>query len=91
VLDGETVYLVPWRCPEPFAERLDLLLRNAALRESLGRAARTWAEQFRWSAVAERLDATYQSLLASAAAGTTCEVSHGRGRNRPRHTRCEVA
>ena len=40
--DGETGYLVPWRCPEPFAEKLDLLLRNGPLRKNLGSAARRW-------------------------------------------------
>src|SRR3970282_1665259 len=28
VQDGQTGYLVPWRCPEPFAERLALLPAN---------------------------------------------------------------
>jgi glycosyltransferase involved in cell wall biosynthesis len=36
VRDGQTGYLVPWRCPEPFAERLDLVLGNRALGRSLG-------------------------------------------------------
>src|SRR5207237_6258728 len=37
VEDGRTGYLVPWLCPEPFAERLELLLNNEPLRRSLGR------------------------------------------------------
>ena len=40
VQDGETGYLIPWRCPEPFAERLELLLDNDELRASFGRAGR---------------------------------------------------
>ena len=40
VRDGQTGYLVPWLCPEPFAERLELLLNNETLRRSLGREAR---------------------------------------------------
>jgi D-inositol-3-phosphate glycosyltransferase len=28
VKDGETGYLIPWHCPEPFAERLEILLSN---------------------------------------------------------------
>ena len=28
VQDGETGYLIPWLCPEPFAERIELLLDN---------------------------------------------------------------
>lgn len=38
VVDGRTGYLVPWRCPEPFAERIELLLRNEPLRLALGAA-----------------------------------------------------
>lgn len=63
VRDGETGYLVPWRCPEPFAERLDLLLRNDELRASLGGAARQAVQRFRWSNVAEAMDAIYSRLL----------------------------
>ena len=39
VADGRTGYLIPWRCPEPFAEKIELLLRNEELRRALGRAA----------------------------------------------------
>lgn len=63
VRDGETGYLVPWRCPEPFAERLDLLLRNDELRASLGGAAREAVQRFRWSNVAEAMDGIYSELL----------------------------
>ena len=40
VADGRSGYLVPWRCPEPFAEKIDLLLSNHALRMALGRGGR---------------------------------------------------
>src|SRR5439155_1314092 len=40
VQDGQTGYLVPWLCPEPFAERLELLLDNEPLRRNPGRTAR---------------------------------------------------
>ncbi|MEX2245795.1 MAG: glycosyltransferase, partial [Dehalococcoidia bacterium] len=40
ISDGETGYLIPWRCPEPFAERLELLLDNDDLRAAIGRARR---------------------------------------------------
>ena len=36
VKDGENGYLVPWRCPEAFAERIELLLENVYLRDALG-------------------------------------------------------
>lgn len=63
VQDGRTGYLVPWRCPEPFAERLDLLLTNEPLRRSLGREARLVAENYRWSEVAERVEGVYHELV----------------------------
>jgi D-inositol-3-phosphate glycosyltransferase len=63
ISDGRTGYLVPWRCPEPFAEKIDLLLRNEPLRRSLGLAARASMERYAWSTVAERLAALYEELL----------------------------
>jgi D-inositol-3-phosphate glycosyltransferase len=63
VIDGRTGYLVPWRCPEPFAERLELLLSNEALRRKLGREARAAAERFRWSEVAARVEDVYHELV----------------------------
>jgi D-inositol-3-phosphate glycosyltransferase len=66
VQDGETGYLIPWRCPEPFAERLELLLDNAELRASFGRAGREAVERFRWGNVADAVGALYESLLVGA-------------------------
>ncbi len=63
VQDGRTGYLVPWRCPEPFAERLDLLLTNEPLRLNLGEEARRVSENFRWSAVAEQVEGVYHDLV----------------------------
>ena len=63
ISDGRTGYLVPWRCPEPFAEKLDLLLRNEPLHRSLGLAARSSMEHYAWSTVAERLAALYEETL----------------------------
>ena len=63
VQDGRTGYLVPWRCPEPFAERLELLLDNEPLRRSLGRLARSAVERFRWAEVATRVEEVYHELV----------------------------
>jgi D-inositol-3-phosphate glycosyltransferase len=64
ISDGETGYLIPWRCPEPFAERLELLLDNDELRASFGRAAREAVERYRWANVADAVSAMYEELLA---------------------------
>lgn len=63
VQDGRTGYLVPWRCPEPFAERLDLLLMNESLRRSLGEEAREVALRYRWSEVAAQVEKLYHELV----------------------------
>ncbi len=63
VRDGETGYLIPWRCPEPFAERIELLLGNEELRRAFGTAARENVERFRWANVAEAVLAIYRELI----------------------------
>lgn len=64
VMDGETGYLIAWRCPEPFAERLELLLDNDELRASFGRAGRAAVERFRWANVADAIASLYEGVLA---------------------------
>ena len=61
--NGETGYLVPWRCPEPFVQRLEKLLANPLLREAMGRAARAKALQMGWGHAADRMLGFYSSLL----------------------------
>lgn len=68
ISDGQTGYLIPWRCPEPFAERLELLLDNDELRASFGRAAREAVERYRWGNVADAVAGIYDGLLAAEAA-----------------------
>ena len=61
--NGETGYLVPWRCPESFVQRLEMLLANPLLREAMGRAARAKALQMGWGHAADRMLGFYSSLL----------------------------
>lgn len=63
VSDGETGYLIPWLCPEPFAERMELLLENEPLRVSLGSTARESVARYRWENVAEAVLEVYTSLM----------------------------
>jgi D-inositol-3-phosphate glycosyltransferase len=65
VRDGQTGYLVPWRCPEPFAERLDLLLTNEPLRRSLGEEAREVAQRYRWPVIAAQVEDIYHELVSA--------------------------
>lgn len=70
VQDGETGYLIPWHCPEPFAERLELLLNNEPLQRVLGRAGHTFAQSFTWATIADRILALYEKAWHMAAAGS---------------------
>ena len=63
VRDGETGYLIPWRTPEPFAQRMDVLLANPALRKTMGKAARAKAQEMSWSVVADRMSDYYSCLM----------------------------
>ena len=64
VTDGVTGYLIPWRCPEPFAEKLEVLLNNPELRANFSRAARRSVERFRWSRVGLQVAAMYDEVIA---------------------------
>lgn len=66
VENGVTGYLIPWRCPEPFAQRLDMLLANPSLREKLGKAGRAAALEMGWGRTADSLIDLYLELLGSA-------------------------
>ena len=63
VRDGETGYLIPWRCPEPFAERLEMLLGNEELRRAFGQSSREAVERYRWGNVAEAVLGLYRELI----------------------------
>ncbi len=63
VKDGVNGYLISWRCPEPFADGLDVLLGNAAIRQSMSDASRQTAESMSWTAVVDNLLDAYQTLL----------------------------
>ncbi len=65
VADGRTGYLIPWRCPGPFAEKLDLLLENESLRLALGAAAARSMQAYSWEAVAASLLDLSQSLAST--------------------------
>jgi D-inositol-3-phosphate glycosyltransferase len=62
VRDWDTGCLVAGHCPDSFAQRLEVILRHPDLRDSMGQAARRYAEEFSWSAVAREMLALYQGL-----------------------------
>ena len=63
IVDGKTGYLVPWHCPEPYAERLEMVLGNDILRASLARAAHESVQGLTWSNVADHLLDVYGLAL----------------------------
>ena len=69
VKDGLNGYLIPWRCPEPFADGLDVLLSNAAIRKAMSEASRRTAKSMGWPAVVDSLIHAYRGLLAPVGAG----------------------
>jgi D-inositol-3-phosphate glycosyltransferase len=64
VTDGVSGYLIPWRCPEPFAEKLEVLLNNPELAANFSSAARRSVERFRWRTVALQVAGVYDSARA---------------------------
>ena len=60
---GHTGYLKPWRCPEAFANSLEMIISSSGLQESLGTAARKRAEGMGWDNVAMMMNDEYQSLI----------------------------
>ena len=62
VKNGETGYLVPFRCAESFTEKLEVILANPSLQEAMGASARSVAMKCGWKDVAKNLAKFYMSL-----------------------------
>lgn len=62
VQHGRTGYLKSWRCPEAFANSLEMLISSKSLQHSMGQAARRRAEDLSWDKIAGRIAALYQTL-----------------------------
>ena len=60
---SENGYLIPWHCPEPYAQCLETLLSNPGLRESMGRAARETAQEMGWDAMAGKMLDLYSGVI----------------------------
>ncbi len=67
VADGKTGYLVPWHCPEPYAEKLEVLLTNDHLRHTLGAAAHESTKGQSWEVAARRVLTVYEALVGEGA------------------------
>ena len=62
VQHGHTGYLKSWRCPEAFANSVEMIICSSGLQESMGVAARRRAEQMGWGNVASMISEEYRAL-----------------------------
>ena len=62
IKNGEAGYLVPFRCAESFAEKLEVILANPSLQEAMGKSANAIAMKCGWEDVAKNLAKFYMSL-----------------------------
>ncbi len=60
---GRTGYLKSWRCPEAFANSLEMIMSSDGLQQSMGEAARKRAEGMGWDNVAAMMWDEYASLI----------------------------
>ncbi len=80
IADGRTGYLIPWRCPGPFAEKFDLLLGNRGLRDALGANAVQHMQAYSWRQVAASVRALYERVLYERVlAGAAAHAASGSG------------
>lgn len=61
--DGKTGYLIPRRCPDPFVDKLEILLSNRDLRDYMGNSALEKARIMDWKTTALNLTNYYKNLL----------------------------
>ena len=61
---GHTGYLKSWRCPEAFANSVEMIISSSGLQESMGAAARRRAELMGWSNVAYMISEEYRAIAA---------------------------
>lgn len=77
VQDGRTGYLTSWRDPGMYADRIGEILRDPALRQRLGAAARERAGEFGWERVASQMIGLYGELIRTEAASRPQALSRG--------------
>ena len=59
---GRTGYLKSWRCPEAFANSVEMIIASDGLQQSMGEAARKRAEGMGWDNVASMIWDEYAAL-----------------------------
>jgi D-inositol-3-phosphate glycosyltransferase len=62
VQDGINGYLVPNGDPDRLADKINSLLSQPSLAERISRQAYEWAQQFKWSFIAQRILDIYEEV-----------------------------
>ena len=60
---GKTGFLMPWRCPDSYADRLMMIFQNSQLSESMRNASIRYATSLAWPRVAPLVLSAYESLV----------------------------
>ncbi len=60
---GSTGYLKSWRCPETFANSVEMIIKNPLLQTTMGVKARERAESMSWSSLADNIFNVYNDML----------------------------
>jgi D-inositol-3-phosphate glycosyltransferase len=63
VRDGETGFTVPVDEPKALADRLAMLVQDLSLRERMGEQAATFAREYGWEKIAERIVRLYDETI----------------------------
>ena len=66
---GSTGYLKSWRCPEAFANSVEMIISSNGLQQSMGEAARKRAEGMGWDNAAALISVEYSALTSSTTYG----------------------
>ena len=66
---GRTGYLKSWRCPEAFANSVEMIISSNGLQQSMGEAARKRAEGMGWDNAAALMSVEYSALTSSTTYG----------------------
>ena len=66
---GRTGYLKSWRCPESFANSVEMIISSNGLQQSMGEAARKRAEGMGWDNAAALISVEYSALTSSTTYG----------------------
>jgi glycosyltransferase involved in cell wall biosynthesis len=75
VQDGLTGYLVDAEAPRQLADKLSVLIKDKALREKMGRAARTHAQQFTQERMASQIESVFARALKTGSAESPARES----------------